>query len=130
MGLSLTGATAAGPVWAEYMDLVHQDLPADPFPEPLDGVVRVTVSATSGLLPRPGVDEETVEEVFIEGTEPRQFSDLAQREKQIRERGIENLGGTLIEASFPLPDTVFDVDLFGGSDQGTPVSDSSNPLLD
>ncbi len=63
------GGTLAGPVWANFMAAAHEGLRVVDFPEPA-GIVRLEVCAETGLLPNPTCPR--VEELFIEGTEPRQ----------------------------------------------------------
>ncbi len=64
------GGTFAGPVWANFMAAAHEGLPVEDFPAPA-GIVRVRVCAETGLLPNPTCP--TVEEIFLEGTEPREY---------------------------------------------------------
>jgi penicillin-binding protein 1A len=68
MGAGETGATAALPAWMDFMKAAHEHRPASEFPRPA-GVRVVTIDARSGLLPFEG-DTETLDEVFLEGTEP------------------------------------------------------------
>ncbi len=75
LGRELTGATAAGPVWAEYMKAIHQGLPKKEFTKPDTGLVQVKVCTESGLLPTQHCPESK-EELFIAGTEPKQFCDI------------------------------------------------------
>jgi penicillin-binding protein 1A len=75
LGVNVTGATAAGPAWAEFMKIAHEGLPIKEFAKPAAGLVEVTVSARSGLLPRNGTDTDTIREIFITGTEPKRFDD-------------------------------------------------------
>jgi penicillin-binding protein 1A len=69
LGLSLTGATLAGPIWGDFMREIHQGLPRRDFVRPSTGIVDVTVCSKSGLLPTaacPG----TVTLPFLAGTAP------------------------------------------------------------
>jgi penicillin-binding protein 1A len=50
------------------MRAAHEHKPASEFPRPA-GVRVVTIDARSGLLPFEG-DTETLDEVFLDGTEP------------------------------------------------------------
>jgi membrane carboxypeptidase/penicillin-binding protein PbpC len=63
------GITGAGPIWHEILDYASKryNLPADDFTRP-NNVYRDTVSAFTGLAPRPG--EQTVSDWFINGTKP------------------------------------------------------------
>jgi penicillin-binding protein 1A len=75
LGLSLTGATLAGPVWGDYMREIHLGLPAKDFVRPAVGLVDVTVCAQTGLLPTsacPG----GVTLTFLAGTQPTTYCDL------------------------------------------------------
>ncbi len=63
------GGTLAGPIWGTFMAAAHQGLPVVDFPEPA-GIVHLTICAETGLLPN--LTCPTTEEIFIQGTEPRQ----------------------------------------------------------
>lgn len=89
----VSGVTGAAPIWHDIMEELLKGRPAHPFTRP-DGLVRVTVCADSGLLPSmPAAGEavaslvpqhgapatevrrltpcpRTIDEFFIEGTEP------------------------------------------------------------
>lgn len=66
---NVIGITGAGPIWHDVMEYVSQlyHYPPDDFVRPAD-VHTGTVSASTGLLPRPG--EATVTDWFIDGTMP------------------------------------------------------------
>ena len=70
LGLSLTGSTLAGPVWADYMREIHQGLPFKDFARPSTGLVDVTVCAKSGLLKTSACTDGEVTLTFLEGTQP------------------------------------------------------------
>ncbi|MDR1373906.1 MAG: PBP1A family penicillin-binding protein [Treponema sp.] len=75
LGLSLTGATLAGPVWGDFMREIHQGLPRRDFVRPSTGIVDVTVCSKSGMLPTaacPG----TVTLSFLAGTAPTEVCNL------------------------------------------------------
>jgi penicillin-binding protein 1A len=76
LGLSLTGATLAGPVWGDFMREVHMGLPAKSFSRPQSGVVDVTVCAKSGQLLTPQCNSGAVTLTFLEGTSPHEFCTL------------------------------------------------------
>jgi penicillin-binding protein 1A len=73
LGLSLTGSTLAGPVWADYMREIHQGLPYRDFLRPGTGLVDVTVCIKSGLLKTPSCTDGEVTLTFLEGTQPLLF---------------------------------------------------------
>ena len=69
-GLGLSGASAAVPIYSEFVRRVPAHYFEEPFPE-VPGVVRASVDPTTGML----VTEEcptSVNELFIEGTEPKE----------------------------------------------------------
>jgi membrane peptidoglycan carboxypeptidase len=65
----VTGITGAGPIWHDVMQYANDryKLPPDDFVKPKN-VHAGTVSATTGLVPRPG--ETTVTDWYIDGTLP------------------------------------------------------------
>ncbi len=142
LGLSLTGATAASPIWATFMKKVHEGLPIEEFPEPMDGITKVTICEESGLLPDPEgyCNGHTTEEVFLEGTEPRAFCDIHKKEVAIKSEIVENLRNSLVglnlEIDAPLSQDLEELlsleDIGSGEDASSSVdgSGSANPLLE
>jgi len=68
---SVSGITGCGPLFKDIMLLLHKSEAGTGFPEP-KGIVKALVCPQSGLRPTescPGA----VEEIFIEGTEPREL---------------------------------------------------------
>jgi penicillin-binding protein 1A len=76
LGVELTGATLAGPVWGDYMREIHQGLARREFPRPASGVIDVTVCAKSGLLRTPSCNQGEVTLPFLVGTQPSHTCDL------------------------------------------------------
>jgi penicillin-binding protein 1A len=76
LGLDLTGATLAGPVWGDYMRDIHQGLPKKDVARPATGGVDVTVCKVSGLIPTASCNEGKVTLSFISGTQPSRYCDL------------------------------------------------------
>ena len=70
LGIEQTGATAAAPIWSNYMRDIHKGLPYKDFPKPQSGIVTATVCAKSGLLPTEYCNEGTVNLVYLDGTQP------------------------------------------------------------
>ncbi|GHV69247.1 penicillin-binding protein [Spirochaetia bacterium] len=70
LGVTLTGATLAGPVWGDYMREIHQGLPFRDFVKPASGIVDVKVCVKSGLLLTSACNEGEVTLPFLAGTEP------------------------------------------------------------
>ena len=76
LGLSLTGATLAGPIWGDFMREIHQGLPYRDFIKPSSGIMEVTVCAKSGLLRTAACNEGSVTLPFLDKTQPVQYCDL------------------------------------------------------
>ncbi len=72
LGRNQTGATVAGPVWAEYMKVIHQDLVPKSFDVPQQGLVFQEICTDSGRLPAQDCSE-TATEVYLSGTEPHEI---------------------------------------------------------
>jgi penicillin-binding protein 1A len=135
LGVNLTGATAAGPIWARFMKTIHEGLPKEELPVPLDGIVRVNICAESGLLPDPnGQCEDTYEEVFLKGPEPTEFCTRHKKKQEARQEIVQNLRNTMVGidlevqgAPFPeVSDFVKIEELLGVS----PAAETGNPLLE
>jgi 1A family penicillin-binding protein len=84
---NVSGVTGAAPIWHDVMESLHKGRPVREFVEPA-GMMRVEVCADSGLLPQERLETEdwrlgyqpapcahTVNELFIEGTEPTRVDD-------------------------------------------------------
>ncbi len=91
LGINQTGAVTAGPIWSQFMRDYHEDLEPREFSRPTQGITELEVSARSGLLVPENFDGETIEEVFITGTEPREFDTLDQIERDQNERLLNRL---------------------------------------
>ena len=76
LGVDLTGASLAGPVWGDYMREIHQGLPRREFIRPSGGIVDVTVCAKSGKLRIASCNEGSVTLPFLAGTQPGQYCDV------------------------------------------------------
>lgn len=145
LGRNLTGATATGYVWAEYMEKVHNGMAPAHFQKPENGLVKVRVCSKSGLLPTNSCNEGTVEEIFLTGTEPRQFCDIHKFEESRDQELIQKMQDALLiedlplydidlseyELEDPLNDESGTADSEGESTEEEPESDDGyNPLLD
>jgi penicillin-binding protein 1A len=75
LGAGESGAQTALPAWMDFMRAAHEHKPASEFPRP-SGVNVVNIDTHSGLLPFEG-DTETMDEVFLTGTEPTQVAGSA-----------------------------------------------------
>ncbi|MFW6228981.1 MAG: penicillin-binding transpeptidase domain-containing protein, partial [Alkalispirochaeta sp.] len=124
LGVNQTGAVTSGPVWAQYMKDIHEGLPPREFVRP-DGIVEVTVTERSGLLPPGNYSGSTVEEVFIAGTQPTEFDRLEEFERQQEPVLVDRLRSNLYNTSYSLdsaapvtrPDLDLSLELDLGDDQ-------------
>jgi penicillin-binding protein 1B len=66
--LKMNGAQAALPIWADFMKKVTKNLPAKDFSVP-SGIVKRLIDPATGKLASETCTN-TVEEIFIQGTEP------------------------------------------------------------
>ncbi|MFP4619182.1 MAG: penicillin-binding protein 1A [Spirochaetaceae bacterium] len=110
LGRELTGATAAGPTWAEYMKRIHKGMEIKEFDKPESGLVNMEVCIKSGLLPTQECDK-TKEELFVAGTEPKQFCDVHPFEQQRDTEMTQRL-----QSSFEMES--FDIDMSGSAFDG------------
>ncbi len=68
--LGITGASAALPIWAEFIKATNGPIPSgNPWPRP-ESVVSLTIDPHSGGLARAGCRDRRVE-IFASGTEPK-----------------------------------------------------------
>ncbi len=74
LGRGETGASAALPAWIAFMKAAEAGKPPSDFPRP-PGVVTVKIDRKTGKLPYDG-DDDTMDEVFLEGTEPTETADV------------------------------------------------------
>jgi penicillin-binding protein 1A len=79
LGVELTGATLAGPVWGDFMREIHRGLPRKSFIRPSAGIVDVAVCTKSGLLKTSVCSDGDVTLPFLEGTQPTMFCDYHER---------------------------------------------------
>jgi penicillin-binding protein 1A len=75
LGAGETGGVTAIPAWIDFMKAAHANKPPSAFPKPV-GVSVVTIDKKTGKLPS-SPDAETIEEVFLAGTEPTEPADVA-----------------------------------------------------
>jgi len=77
LGTELTGSTLSGPVWGDYMRVIHQGLARRDFVRPAAGIIDVTVCAKSGLLKTPACNQGDITLPFLTGTQPTKACDDA-----------------------------------------------------
>jgi len=83
----IPASQAVGPIWHEFMEEVHTDLPVMEFKRP-PGIIEAYVCPLSGMVPTEYCPS-AVKEIFIAGTEPTQPCDMH------REFRINKLTGKL-----------------------------------
>jgi membrane carboxypeptidase/penicillin-binding protein len=88
MGRGATGATAALPIWIDFMTKALAGRPTKDFTPP-PGVVIQRIDKATGLLARPGVEENTMDEVFLQGTAPTELAPVAGEESSADKLLIE-----------------------------------------
>jgi penicillin-binding protein 1A len=101
LGVTQTGATIAGPVWANYMREVHRGLPMKDFVRPSTGLIDVTVCAKSGLLPTSYCNEGTITLTFLEGTQPQKYCDIHDAGGQYTRQALD----IMMQDSYHIDDT-------------------------
>ncbi len=76
IGYSATGGNIAGPIWAKFIVEASKilEIPVNNFSIP-DGIITAKICSETGELATDNC-EETYIEVFIRGTEPREFCNL------------------------------------------------------
>jgi penicillin-binding protein 1A len=79
LGRGATGATAALPIWIEFMTKALVGRPTKDFTPP-PGVVIQRIDKKTGLLARPGIEDNTMDEVFVQGTAPTEVAPAAGEE--------------------------------------------------
>jgi len=67
--LNLAGASAALPIWVEFMKKALAGVESRPFPLPAENIVLVDIDKQTGLRATPSCPD-VVSEAFITGTEP------------------------------------------------------------
>ena len=100
LGRELTGATAAGPVWAEYMKTIHSGLERIDFQKPETGLIEMKVCSVSGQIPTNLCDDGLVDEIFILGTEPKSFCEIHSFTNQRDDDLIKGLQDILLIEDF------------------------------
>ncbi|MDR1421144.1 MAG: PBP1A family penicillin-binding protein [Treponema sp.] len=106
LGVNLTGATLAGPVWGDYMREIHQGLPRRDFIRPSAGIVEITVCAKSGLLKTAACNEGEVTLPFLEGTQPRGYCTIhggAPAYERLAVTGPFSLDNDVMLDTLPMP---------------------------
>ena len=81
LGRGETGSKTALPLWIDYMEEAHTELPNSDFPVP-DGIVFVNMDSETGALASPHT-KKVVRQAFVENTEPRDTE--PQKQKSLKD---------------------------------------------
>jgi penicillin-binding protein 1C len=92
----ISGVSGAGPIWHDFMEIAHRNLPPTWFEMP-HGLVQTTVCELSGLLPTADCPH-TRTEWFIDGTQPTR-SDTWHRRVHTEANALQ----TRVMLDVPLP---------------------------
>lgn len=129
LGKNQSGATAALPSWPFIMKkAIELDSPLNSQGKPIidgsglqferpGGLVTVTISKETGLLPK-NPYEETIDEIFIEGTQPNPLSDSLNYNfypTVYRENGMDSLVFDMGGAPYVWPDSIIYVPTYPDS---------------
>jgi penicillin-binding protein 1A len=132
LGVTQTGATIAGPTWADYMREIHQGLPMKDFVRPATGLIDVTVCSVSGLLPTQYCNEGTVTLTFLEGTQPSRYCDIHENSQAKTNRALElmkqdtfHIDTTGLQDQLKMPQ--LDLKNIPNGTPSNPSSNSTNP---
>jgi len=98
LGLTLTGSTLAGNIWADYMREIHHGLPFRDFIRPSAGTIDVTVCAKSGLLRTPSCNNGDVTLPFLDGTQPVLLCDYHGSSRGLETLRHIELGGMFLNS--------------------------------
>jgi len=79
LGHGEAGAKTALPIWLDFMTKALVGRPTKDFVPP-PGIVIQRIDKTTGLLPAPGQDSNTIDEVFLPDTVPTQQAPVAGEE--------------------------------------------------
>jgi penicillin-binding protein 1A len=139
LGVYQTGGGTVGPLWAEYMDKIHNDLPPRDFIRPHTGLVEVQVSAETGLLPPAEYTRPVITEIFLEGTVPRQYCTIDVQEENQKSKFVNKMKDNIVTFDFfdkeeeDIPDYTepqFDFDFDNDSSGGEEEDETDNPWID
>lgn len=74
LGSGESGGSTALPAWVQVMDAAHKGKPRAEFAQP-PGVTTVAIDPKTGKLKPEGSEDETMDEVFLAGTEPTETAE-------------------------------------------------------
>ncbi len=127
LGIRQLGGVTAGPVWARYMKAIHQGLAPRKFIRP-PGLVDVEVTANSGLLPPPDYTGKVIKEIFIRGTEPKQFDHMEQYQQTQEQLLVNRMKQNVLTPGLTLTRPAAPGDVTSGTNQA--AAPDQPPVLD
>ncbi len=111
MGMRMTGASLAGPPWGDFMKSIHKDLPYKEFPQPEEGVVKVSVCPETGLLPTDGCGDKVLSLWFLSGTEPTKTCNVhGESAGEKEDMTLDRLEKAMIMSGYSLDNLIDDSD--------------------
>ncbi len=110
MGMGGTGASLAGPPWGDFMKAIHRGLAYKDWPQPEDGVVKISVCAETGKLPVEGCDEIAL--WFMTDNVPKETCDKhGNGARNTEKRSEQMLQDALYQTGFSADDFIDQGDL-------------------
>lgn len=79
LGKKETGSKAACPIWVDFMEEAHKDIPKTDFEVP-ENIVFQKIDSETGLLPS-SATKKTIFECFLKGTEPTKRTPVKKKVK-------------------------------------------------
>jgi penicillin-binding protein 1A len=128
LGVSQTGATLAGDIWAQYMRGINRGLPMRNFVRPPNGLVQVQVCAVSGELPTEYCTDGFENLLFLEGTQPTKTCEIHQYSAERDSKLIKKLEDQtkLYGNGLPNLDTKLNIDIPGIDLSSPPAGNAPN----
>ena len=88
LGKGEFGATAALPIWLDYMKSAHTDLPQMTFPVP-EGIVFANIDSETGELAS-ATSKNIIRQAFLEGTEPKTSHSQKEQDTDFYKEDLSN----------------------------------------
>jgi penicillin-binding protein 1A len=128
LGLDLTGATLAGPIWGDYMREAHKGYPEKDFHRPSSGVVDIRVCAKSGDLLTPFCNEGSVVLTFLDKYRPSAYCAYHERAAENEVLGRNTIRGDIInlkdDTNYEYTMPTLNLDFLNPAASGAPADDA------
>jgi len=110
---NISGITGCGPLFRDIFLLLEDKNPGGQFKEP-ERLIQAQICPLSGKLSSESCSG-SIEEIFIEGTEPKEFCSLDHKKEVVHKKNWVNylrdkLQGEMITISFPSNGDIFKID--------------------